>query len=57
MNILELLLRLEKRLITVEAALGLEAEANTLIHPKSLAQAKAETAAAKLRSAPGESPL
>jgi hypothetical protein len=39
---LEALVRLERRLIVIEAALGIDPPAVDLIHPKALSQAKAE---------------
>jgi hypothetical protein len=40
-NILELLVRLENRVIALETQLGIEANPSSLIHPKALSQAKA----------------
>jgi hypothetical protein len=39
-NILELLVRLERRLIAIETQLGIKTDASLLIHPKALSQAK-----------------
>jgi len=40
-NMVDLIIRLEKRLIVLEMLLGITAEPNDLIHPKSLTQAQA----------------
>ena len=40
-NMVDLIMRLEKRLIVLERILGITAEPGDLIHPKSLTQAQA----------------
>ena len=46
-NMVDLIMRLEKRLIVLEMVLGITAEPVDLIHPKSLTQAQARIDALK----------
>jgi len=46
-SLVELLMRLERRLIAVENALGITAGKDTLMHPKSLTQAQSQASKPK----------